>query len=151
MDIGRLSDPRIDFFILADRAEAVNGKLYMMGGGWTQTYVQDFQQAVPISFALGILVPWNATNQQHMVQIMIEDPDGRTPISFTLQAQFVAGRPATAQAGEVQRVLLAVPVTPVLFPAPGAYEVVARVGADERRVAFSVQPLATPPMPLAAP
>ncbi len=145
LNIAQLNQVTIDFFMLADRAEAVNGKLYLMGGAWDRNFVQDFQQPVPISFAVGILVPWNATNQQHTVEITIEDADGRQPVEFNLRAGFVAGRPPTAIQGETQRVTLAVPVVPVKFPNPGTYRAVARVlGADERRVEFHLIPAAAP-------
>jgi len=138
-ELQTLSDPEIDFFLLADRAEAVNGKLYLMGGAWDRVFVQDFKQPVTISFALGVLVPWNATNQQHAVQIAIEDIDRRRPVEFSLEAGFVAGRPAWASQGETQRVILAVPSIPVKFPEPGAYQAVAHIaGGRERRVGFSL-------------
>src|SRR5262249_54509042 len=57
-DLQTLNEPIVEFFILADYAEAVNGKLYMMGGGWDQSFVKDFSQPVSFSFAIGIQVPW---------------------------------------------------------------------------------------------
>jgi hypothetical protein len=140
--------PSIEFFILADRAEAVNGKLYMMGGGWDRYFVQSFAQPVPISFALGILVPWNATNRQHGLQITIEDADGHPLRDFRLEASFVAGRPAHIVTGETQRVILTVPTVAIKFEGPGAYQAVARVSNEaERRVSFFLVPAASPPPP----
>lgn len=123
-----LNEPTFDFFILADRAEAVNGKLYMMGGGWTRTIVPDVSQPAPLSFAVGVLVPWNATNQQHTVRITIEDLDRHRPVEFELEAGFVTGRPATATVAETQRALLALPAVPVLYPGPGAYQTASSPG-----------------------
>ena len=136
-DIQALNEPTVDFFILADHAEAVNGKLYLMGGGWDRIFVPDFSQPVVISFALGVLVPWNATNIRHTVQIAIEDLDRQQPIDFNLSADFVTGRPPLITEGETQRALLAVPRVGVTFKQPGAYQAVARIiGGHERRVAF---------------
>lgn len=149
-EINQLNDLQIDFFILADRAEAVNGKLYLMGGAWDRYFAQDLEQPLPISFALGILVPWNATNQQHSVRIRIEDLDRNQQMPFTLEAGFVAGRPPFATPGQQQRVILAVPSVPVRFLAHGAYQAVAEiVGGAERRVEFHITPTTTqmaPPM-----
>lgn len=137
MEVPFPAEPSIDFFILADRAEAVNGKLYMMGGGWDRYFVQSFGQPIPISFALGILVPWYATNKQHTIGITIEDADRRPLPNFRLEAGFVAGRPAHITVGETQRIILALPTVPVQFERPGAYQAVARLSnGEERRVPF---------------
>lgn len=119
-DLGVLNKPSVDFLLLADRAEALNGKLYMMGGAWDRVSVQDLQSATFISLAVGILVPWNATNQQHRATIGIEDEDGNNT-GFSVEAGFTAGRPAFARAGQSQRVVLALPLVPVRFPEYGTY------------------------------
>jgi hypothetical protein len=113
--------PSVDFMILADRAEALNGKLYIMGGAWNEITVQDIRQPVVISFAVGILVPWNATNEQHRMTMVIEDADSVALDTFRVDSNFTAGRPPQAQVGEVQRLVLAVPAVPIQFARPGAY------------------------------
>jgi hypothetical protein len=151
-DLDALNDPTIDFFILADRAEAVNGKLYLMGGGWSETVVPDISQPAPLSFALGVLVPWNATNQQHTVRITIEDLDRRCPVPFELEAGFIAGRPASTRTGAVQRVMLASSGVPVKYPGPGTYQVAVRLSTGhERRVEFQVRSTAIPPASIPPP
>src|SRR5215218_6443488 len=112
-DLQELNEPTIDFFILADRAEAVSGKLYLMGGAWDRTWVQDFSQPVLISFAVGINVPWNATNQPHQVQVIVHELDKPDPPICTVGAEFITSRPATLAPGEAQRAILAVPTIPV--------------------------------------
>ena len=51
--------------LLADAAEAVNGKLYILGGGWA---LRD-ARPIPIAIALLIEVPWTEANIQHQLQI----------------------------------------------------------------------------------
>ncbi len=134
MEIDQLA---VDFLILADRAEVVNGKLYMMGGGWDRLFLQDFGQPVNFSIVLGMLVPWNRANEQHVVQLQIRDADGQ-PIAPSANLEFVAGRPPIMRAGETQRVMMAVNGAFAL-PQPGAYEVVASVdGREARRTLFYV-------------
>lgn len=145
--IRSLNDVSVDFLMLADRAEAVNGKLYVMGGAWDRQFVQDFAQPIWLSLAIGILVPWNATNQQHNLQVTIEDFDGR-PLSFSLQAGFTAGRAATATPGEVQRVIMALPMVPQILPGPGKYTVKAAInGTLMKTVEFYAAQ--SPPVPAA--
>ncbi len=107
----------IDFLLLADRAEAINGKLYTLGAAWDRIVVNDFTKPLNISVALGVLVPWNATNQNHKVTLTLRDADGNL-IDFRIDASFIAGRPAFLN-GETQRVLLAVPAASVILPGPG--------------------------------
>lgn len=137
-DLAELNAPNIEFLILADHAEAVNGKLYLMGGGWDRVIVPDFSQPVVMSFALGVLVPWHATNVRHTIQLAIEDLDRKLPVEFGLDAGFVAGRPPLlAEEADSQRILLAVSRAPVKFDQPGAYQAVARiVGGHEQRARF---------------
>lgn len=134
----------IDFLFLADRAEVVNGKLYAMGAAWERVGVTDFAQPLTISFALGVLVPWNATNRPHIVALTIHDADGK-PLGFRVEANFVTGRPPNLN-GETQRVLLAVPTAGVLLPGPGSYVLSAAVdGMEAKSVRFSAVLAPAPP------
>jgi hypothetical protein len=144
-DLRDLNAPRIEFFILADHAEAVNGKLYLMGGGWDRVFVSDFGAPVDISFAVGVLVPWHATNIRYTIQFAIEDLDRKRPIDFKLEASFVAGRPpVVAEDMDPQRIMLAVQRVPVKFSEPGAYQAVARIlEGDERRSPFRLMAMPT--------
>ena len=47
--------------LLCDFAEAVNGKLYVMGGGWNILFAPG--QPVTMSVAAVLAVPWDRTNQ----------------------------------------------------------------------------------------
>lgn len=139
--------PEVEFLILADRVEAINGKLYMMGGGWDQLNVVDFDQPVPIGFAIGILVPWGETNVQHPIQIWVEHEDG-TQILPSVQAEINVGRPPTAIPGQPFRTLLAVNGSWKLS-GPGTYRIMATVDSGEPRKtifhAHSVRSQAQPP------
>jgi hypothetical protein len=87
--------------------------------------------------ALGLLVPWNATNQQHTFRLALEDADSK-PQGMLIESNFVTGRPPELSPGSTQRVLMAVNS---LAPAPpaGEYAVVATIdGEERRRVGFSV-------------
>jgi hypothetical protein len=150
-DLQMFETPTVDFLILADRAEAVNGKLYMMGGAWEHLYVQDLTQPNLISLAVGVLVPWNATNKQHQIRIVIEDSDGQQ-IGFQAEAGFAVGRPPWADVGVIQRVVIAIPTIPVTIPQLGNYALKAEINGEfVKRVVFRVmnpQPMMglTPPL-----
>jgi hypothetical protein len=126
-----LESPEIDFLILADRAEAVNGKLYMMGGGWSDIGVLDFEQPSRFSLALGVLIPWIATNQDIGVNVAIEHEDGRS-IEPSISANLNVGRPPRATPGQSFRAVLAIQGAWKLV-GPGGYRVVATLDGEARK------------------
>ena len=138
----------IDFLLVADRAEVINGKLYAMGAAWDRIGVADFSKPMPLSVAVGVLVPWTATNQPHAVALTLRDADG-VAVDFRVDASFVTGRPPFLN-GEVQRVLLAIPATSVVLPGPGNYVLAAAIDGTEMKVvrfSATAAPPAGPPPP----
>ncbi|HUY61867.1 MAG TPA: hypothetical protein VMW49_08315 [Candidatus Dormibacteraeota bacterium] len=151
-----LDAPEIETLILANHVEAVNGLLYISGGGWA-----DHWRPVPpgaaapapshLGIAVSVIVPWNSTNTPHQVQIWIEDQDGHR-LNDPVQVTMNTGRPPNIPPGSEQRVSLALAVN-LVFPHPGDYCVKARLGGQEARsVAFRVHDLpAQGPLPPPAP
>ena len=129
----------IDFMLLADKAEVLGGKLYMMGGAWDRLQVENIEAPVSLSIIIGVLVPWHLTNEPHQLQIGIADEDGN-PLMPTTQATLNVGRPVESTKGQLFR------ATAVLngewtLPKLGAYSVIASVvGQAEKRVTFYVVP-----------
>ena len=125
----------IEFLILADRAEILNGKMYMMGGGWNRKSIQNIDNPVAISMVIGILIPWNFTNELHHIRISLMDEDG-TILQPTIEASVNMGRPPEAKMGQDFRAM-AVINGQWKLPALGAYSFVASVeNGQEKRVAF---------------
>jgi Family of unknown function (DUF6941) len=60
--------------ILCDGAQAVGGKLYIMGGGWSQLLMPDFPTNMALAVKLGI--PWHEANDPHTVVARLVDADG---------------------------------------------------------------------------
>jgi len=128
---------QVDFLILADYAEVIGGKLYLMGGAWDRITVHDPAQPMRFSIALGILVPWTATNQNHELRVTIEDADG-VQQGVLVESSFVTGRPPELRPGSTQRVVVAVNSLGTA-PPPAEYGIVAAVdGEVRRRVAFNI-------------
>lgn len=130
-----LGRPEIDFALLADRAEAISNKLYIMGGAWDTTLVVNFAQPAQITLAIGVLIPWHEANTPHQLIVHIESADAAR-VTPELQASLIVGRPPTAIAGQPFRVCLTVGSN-VTFPGPGSYVAVIRlVNGDSKRVVF---------------
>ena len=134
----------VEWLILADAAQVVGAKLYLLGGGWDRVTVN---RAFPIdqrcALALSILVPWNETNQKHSfeVEIISEDDVTEQPSSMVkVGGQFEVGRPPGIRPGQEQRFQLAVDMNLKVEKA-GTKTVIARIeGQLKRKLDFTVIP-----------
>jgi hypothetical protein len=59
--------------LLADAAQEVRGKLYILGGGWSVTG----PDVPPMALAIKLDVPWSAANASHAFELTLVDTDGR--------------------------------------------------------------------------
>ncbi|HEX9870690.1 MAG TPA: hypothetical protein VGC99_19270 [Candidatus Tectomicrobia bacterium] len=109
--------------LLADAAEAVNGKLYILGGGWSITS----PQATPSAIAIKIDVPWDLANTPHTLRLDLLNEDGRpvmvqTPMGeqpMQINSRFEVGRPVGLTRGTDLEVALAINIGPLPLT-PGA-------------------------------
>jgi hypothetical protein len=140
-------NPFVEFLVLADRAEALNGKLYLMGGGWDRLMVADFGDPQSIWFAVGVVVPWSATNEEHRVTVILSNQDEIEVASA--QFQFRAGASAIMERTESQKVLAGFQMQTKLG-GPGMYTLKAMVNDDgspehSRKTFFYAKKKATNP------
>ena len=133
---------RVGILLLADSAEAIDGKLYTLGAGWNMLRFPELPAPWSFSIALGLDVPWDGTNQRHALALRIDDPDGETlGDSFAMEVE--AGRPPGAILGQDQRIVFALG-TQLEFERSGPHAVVISVADEEiGRTRFYV--LETPP------
>lgn len=134
----------VDFLILADRAEVLNGKLYMMGGAWDAIGMLGPDQPSQFMAVVAFLVPWNATNIEHSCGIRLEDADGNSVLSFSYAIK--TGRPPSLPDGAAQRVVACIPIT-TQFPRAGMYALVATAGEQMKRESFHVRAIPLPATP----
>jgi hypothetical protein len=131
----------VEYLILADAVEALNGKLYMMGGGWDQIIVQELEAPVQLQIACGVNVPYNDTDDEHTLTMTIADPDGNA-IGPTLNLTFRTGRSPNLARGAATHIPFAIKAG-FIFPKHGEYIVVATIDArdeDKKRHSFYVKP-----------
>lgn len=121
----------IEFLMLSDHAEVVNGKLYMMGGGYDRRYISDVKQPVTLGTVVSVLVPWNLTNQTHAVKLRIETEDGRM-LGQEVQGNLNVGRSVQAISGQQFRVMAVINFT-LTLPRLGAYRIIATLDNGESR------------------
>ncbi|MEA2025064.1 MAG: hypothetical protein U9O18_00085 [Chloroflexota bacterium] len=115
--------PEIDYLLVADRAEVVNGKLYLMGGSWDRIQPQQFPHRMMLGIAMGVRIPFAYTDDQHTVAIELLHDDTRM-IGF--EAKLATGRPP-GMAGMDMLVPMAFNI-PIAIPGEG--QVVLRAAID---------------------
>jgi hypothetical protein len=135
--------------LLCDYAEALNGKLYTMGAGWSSVVsVQPFNVAVAIRLA----IPWGATNQPHHLVLGLETEDGDAVMhpemndqQIRVEGDFEVGRPPGMKPGTPIVNCLAFPFGS-LDLGDGGYAFAFKVdGTEIGRATFTVQRVQLPP------
>src|SRR5450759_171351 len=87
--------------LLCDHAEAINGKLYIMGGGWSVCPPGPRN----MTLAVKILVPWDEANEEHRFRVSLMDDAGNIvelgepPKAVVHEGQLVVGRPPRIKKG----------------------------------------------------
>jgi len=127
-----MSDPdelKLDYLIVADAADAVGGKLYLLGGGWDRLLVPQLPGPPAASFAVavGISVPWGLTNKKLRLSIDVLDADGGH-VAQLAGGEIEVGRPPGIRVGVSQRLQVAVPAQPH-FASAGRYAIQCAIDA----------------------
>ncbi len=130
---------KVEWLIVADAAQVVGNKLYLLGGGWDVLTVNSgFPFSYRFSVATSFKVLWNETNQRHNFEIEVFTEDGETLTKVGGQVE--VGRPPGIRPGQEQRMQLAADFG-VELKGPGTYAVVARLeGQEDARTQFHVVP-----------
>lgn len=110
--------------LLADAAQTVDGKLYILGGGWSVTG----PQPGPSALAMKLEVPWSQTNRRHRWLMRLEDADGRPVLlpgpegdrPVVVDGDFEVGRPPGLAEGTPIDLPIAVNLGPLPLQ-PGRY------------------------------
>lgn len=83
--------------LLADSAVVSEGKIFMLGGGWSITSAP----TPPFAVVVKIEVPWNETNERHTLSLELLNDDytavtissGEQEVALVATGQFEMGRP----------------------------------------------------------
>lgn len=133
--------------LLADSAQAIDGKLYILGGGWSITG----PTPTPFALAIKIEVPWDQTNVQHRFRLNLVDSDGHEVTAespagsqpIMVEAGFEVGRPPGIKAGTPIDVPIAFNFAPIPLEPGSRFEWRLEIdgqASDDWRVAFSTRP-----------
>jgi len=121
---------QLDWVMLADAAQIVNGKLYVLGGGWDTLVVSGpFPVSRPCGLAVAFRLPATGSVQRKSARIQVVDQEGTSTIA-TADVQFQVGRPLGPDDELPQRVQIAAALN-LSFPKTGAYVVMVSVDSAE--------------------
>jgi hypothetical protein len=136
--------------LLADAVQAAEGKLYILGGGWSIRA----PDPVPMAIALYVQVPWDRTNEQHSWVLELLDADGQPVLvgddeeePVRVEGGFEVGRPPGLKPGTPIDVPLAINFGPLPLEPGGRYEFRLAIDGESDegwRLAFSTRPALAP-------
>jgi Family of unknown function (DUF6941) len=134
--------------LLADYANVADGKLTVVGGGWSLIG----PEPAPFGIAILVHVPWDQANQRHVLRLELLDADGAPaalggdegdePIVFFDDVEFEVGRPAGLKPGTALEFPLAVNSGPLPLEPGWRYEWRLSIDGetdDDWRLPFSVR------------
>ena len=127
----------IDFVILADFAQAAQGKLNLVGGGWNLHHAKQYPSNLPFGVGIGILVPWSLTNRKFSFKFVIMAEGAEMGAGG---GDFEVGRQPGIPPGMVQRVVVGFSGQ-IQLPQPGTYELIVSTSGDEKRITFEALPV----------
>ena len=139
-------------FAQGDSVSAAEGKLYILGGGWSITG----PDPTPSAIAAYIQVPWDRTNVEHTFRLDLVDSDGGPVLLETdeggedpvaIEGAFEVGRPPGVKPGTSIDVPLAITVGPLPLPPGGRYEwrlSINEEGHEDWRLPFSTRSVPLP-------
>lgn len=136
---------------LCDSAQVSEGKLYILGGGWSVTG----PAPAPSAVALKIDVGWNEADQVHHWELFLVDADGKEVVLDTpdgphpveVRGDFQVTKPVGVPEGSPIDVALAVNIGPLPLPADGRYLwrlTIDGVTDENWQLAFSTRPETAP-------
>ena len=127
----------IEYAVLADYAEMVGGKLYIMGGGWDTSTQATLPAQLRIGIAVGVRIGWEETNQQLPIKVLIEDDDGLELVR--IDGQINIGRPPNLPPGATQLAQMAANV-PLNIVSYGGFRIVVSAGEGPSAASDRVLP-----------
>lgn len=138
--------------LLADSAQAVGGKLYILGGGWSVIG----PAPTPMALAIKIDLPWDRANMMHHWRLDLLDLDERAVTVPTgshgereplfLEGELEVGRPPGLKAGTALDIPLAINLGPIPLDPGRQYQwrlSFKELKGEDWRVQFSTRPAAT--------
>ena len=118
----------IEYALIADYAEMVGGKLYVMGGGWDNTTAPEVPAGIRMAVVVGVRLGWEETNTAIPVEMTVHDDDAQELVRVNGAVQ--VGRPTELTPGATQLAQIAINLQ-INLPTFGGYRVRVVAGAGD--------------------
>jgi hypothetical protein len=134
--------------LLADYAKVSDGKLDILGGGWSVTNAN----TPPSAIALYLQIPWDRANLKHKIKLDLLDADGNIATVDTdegekpvahIEGEFEVGRPPGMKPGTPIDAPRAIPIPPLQLQPGQRYEwrlTIDDRGDEDWTLPFSTRP-----------
>ena len=111
----------LDFALIADAAEAVNGKLHLINGAFDMIWTNQVPLTYPrISFVIRLLMDASEVGRKHKIEISIMSEDGKR-VGPTVGGELEVQRSPHLPKGWKQGFLAVVNIASLKFPDFGDY------------------------------
>ncbi|MEX6429050.1 MAG: DUF6941 family protein [Ferrimicrobium sp.] len=122
--------------ILCDSAQVSEGKLFLLGGGWSVTG----PGMSPMAIAMKVDVGWSEAPEAHHWELFLQDNDGNAvtvetpegPQPVEVRGDFQIGTPQGVPLGSDIPVNLAINLGPLPLPPGGRYRWVLTIDGDSQ-------------------
>lgn len=126
---------KIEYALLADAAQAVGGKIFVLGGGWNLFRSPNFPAPVQLAVAIGLGFMPVEVGVKCPLSVMIADEAG-VPIIPEIKGQVETGQTAPdAPRTATIKIPVAINVN-LSLPHPGAYGIVVTAGSSTAQLSF---------------
>jgi hypothetical protein len=130
--------------LLCDAVQVAEGKLYVLGGGWSLCGPGPFVHGL----GLKIDVPWDQTNRRHKLRTELVTEDGQPvvlgdpPDAISFETEFEVGRPPRLRPGTALDLAFAVNFSPLDLPADSGFAWLVTIDGQEiARRPFCTRPI----------
>ena len=126
---------RIEFALLADAAQAVGGKVFVLGGGWNLFRAASYPAPVQLAIAIGLGFTSDEVGIKYPLNVVIADEAG-VPVVPEMKGQVETGQPApdVPKTASV-KIPVAININ-MSLPHPGTYGIVVTAGSSTAQLSF---------------
>ncbi len=126
---------RIEYALLADAAQAVGGKVFVLGGGWNLFRAANYPAPVHLAIAMGLGFSSDEVGIIYPLNVVIADEAG-VPIIPEMKGQVETGQLALdSPKGASVKIPVAINVN-MSVPHPGTYGIVVTAGSSTAQLSF---------------
>ncbi len=126
---------KLEYAIVADHAEIVHGRLFLMGGGRDVFTADTVPALMRMALAVGVRINWDETNLAHQLITTVDDEDGKQLVR--IEAGVNVGRPAGLPPGSSQLAQFASAI-PLRVEALGGFRVLIKAGTGSDSFEHSI-------------